>query len=131
VLVERVRSLVPEDVWARRYEQIGNFERMLSDEGTTIIKFFLHISWEEQKRRMEKRLQDPTKNWKFSPDDLKERTRWHDYMKAYHDALRNCSTKHAPWYVVPADHKWHRNWVVSHTLVKTPGTIGSPFSTTP
>jgi PPK2 family polyphosphate:nucleotide phosphotransferase len=119
VLVERVKNLVPEDVWARRYEQINHFERMLSDEGTTIIKFFLHISWEEQKRRMEKRLKDPTKNWKFSPADLKERGRWHDYMKAYHDALEKCSTKHAPWYIVPADHKWYRNWVVSHTIVKT------------
>jgi PPK2 family polyphosphate:nucleotide phosphotransferase len=119
VLVERVKNLVPEDVWSKRYEHINQFERMLSDEGTVIIKFFLHISWEEQKRRMEKRLEDPTKNWKFSPDDLKERKRWHDYMKAYEDALFECSTKRAPWYAVPADHKWFRNWVVSHTLVKT------------
>jgi PPK2 family polyphosphate:nucleotide phosphotransferase len=119
VLVERVRGLVPEDVWKRRYEHINNFERILADEGTVIMKFFLHISWEEQKRRMERRLADPTKNWKFSPDDLKERARWHDYMKAYHDALEICSTKYAPWYIVPADHKWYRNWVISHTLVKT------------
>jgi PPK2 family polyphosphate:nucleotide phosphotransferase len=119
VLVERVKGLVAHDVWSRRFDHINDFERILSDEGTVILKFFLHISWEEQKRRMIKRLADPRKNWKFSPDDLKERTRWHDYMKAYHSALEKCSTGHAPWYIVPADHKWFRNWVVSHTLVKT------------
>ncbi len=118
VLIERVKNLVPEKVWSKRYDHINEFERLLSDEGTTILKFFLHISYEEQKRRMEKRLKDPTKNWKFSPTDLKERTRWHDYMKAYEDALERCSTKRAPWYAVPADHKWFRNWVVSHTIVK-------------
>jgi len=127
VLVERVKGLVPEDVWKRRYDHINDFERLLSDEGTTIIKFFLHISWDEQKRRMEKRLVDPTKNWKFSPDDLKERKRWDDYMAAYHDALRRCSTEWAPWYVVPADHKWYRNWVVSDTIVRTLETLDLQF----
>jgi len=119
VLVERVRELVPEKVWSRRYQHINAFEQMLADEGTTIIKFFLNISWEEQKRRMEKRLADPTHNWKFSPDDLKERKRWDDYMEAYETALRRCSMPHAPWYVVPADHKWFRNWVLSDTIVRT------------
>ena len=118
VLVERVKKLVPEKVWSRRYDHINNFERLLADENTVILKFFLHISWEEQKKRMEKRLTDPTKNWKFSPSDLKERKRWDDYMEAYEDALRNCSTDYAPWFIVPADHKWYRNYVVSDTIVR-------------
>lgn len=118
VLVERVKDLVPEKLWSKRYDHINNFERMLSDEGTVILKFFLNISYDEQKRRMIKRLSDPTKNWKFSPADLKERARWDDYMEAYQDALRRCSTEWAPWYAVPADHKWFRNWVVSDTIVR-------------
>lgn len=118
VLVERVRKLAPKEVWSARYESINDFERLLANEGTTILKFFLHISWEEQKRRMEARLKDPRKNWKFSPADLKERRRWDDYMEAYEDALHKCSTKSAPWYIVPADHKWYRNWVVSDTIVR-------------
>lgn len=127
VLVERVKDLVPEDVWSRRYDHINHFERLLADEGTTILKFFLHISWEEQKRRMEKRLADPTKNWKFDANDLKERKRWDDYMAAYQDALRKCSTEWAPWYVVPADHKWYRNCVISDTIVRTLETLDLQF----
>ena len=119
VLVERVKSLVPEEVWSRRYEHINHFEHLLADEGTTILKFFLNISWEEQKKRMEKRLADPHKNWKFDPEDLKNRERWTDYMAAYEDAIRKCSTKYCAWYVVPADHKWFRNWLVSDILVRT------------
>ncbi len=119
VLVERVKKLVPDEVWARRYDHINNFEKLLADEGTTIVKFFLNISWEEQKKRMEKRLADPRKNWKFDPEDLKTRERWPDYMAAYEDAVRKCSTPHAPWYVVPADHKWYRNWVISDILTRT------------
>ncbi len=118
VLVERVKQLAPKEVWTRRYKQINEFERMLSDEGTTILKFFLHISKDEQKRRMEARLADPKKHWKFNLADLKERERWDDYQAAFEDALRECSTKHAPWYVVPADKKWFRNWVVSDVLVR-------------
>ena len=118
VLVERVKDLVPEKVWSKRYDHINHFERTLSDEGTIILKFFLNISWEEQKRRMEKRLADPRKNWKFSPDDLKERKRWDDYMEAYQDALRRCSTEWAPWYAVPSDNKWFRNWVVGDTIAR-------------
>jgi PPK2 family polyphosphate:nucleotide phosphotransferase len=127
LLVERVKNLVPEKVWSKRYDHINQFEKTLADEGTTIIKFFLHISWEEQKRRMEKRLADPTKNWKFSAADLKERKRWDDYMAAYQEVLRKCSTEWAPWYVVPADHKWFRNWVVSDTLVRTLETLDLQF----
>jgi len=119
VLVERVHELVPEKVWAARYDHINNFERLLGDANTTIIKFFLHISWDEQKRRMQARLADPKKNWKFSPSDLKERKRWDSYMTAYEDALSRCSKKNAPWYIVPADHKWFRNWFVSDTIVRT------------
>jgi PPK2 family polyphosphate:nucleotide phosphotransferase len=105
VLVERVKKIAPEEVWSKRYDHINAFEKLLADEGTTILKFFLNISWEEQKKRMEKRLADPHKNWKFDPEDLKNRDRWGDYMEAYEEAIRKCSTKHAPWYVVPADHK--------------------------
>lgn len=119
VLVERVKKIAPKEVWSKRYDHINNFEKLLSDEGTTILKFFLNISWEEQKRRMEKRLADPNKNWKFDPEDLKNRDRWNDYMAAYEDAIRKCSTKHAPWYVIPADHKWFRNWIISDILVRT------------
>ena len=119
VLVERVKDLVPEKVWSKRYDHINDFEKMLSDEGTTIIKFFLNISFEEQKRRMQARLKDPHKNWKFDPEDLKDRERWDHYMEAYEDALSRCSTKHAPWYIVPADHKWFRNWLVSDVIVHT------------
>ena len=119
VLVERVHDITPEKIWSKRYDHINQFERLLVDEGTTIIKFFLHISYEEQKKRMEKRLADPRKNWKFSPADLKERKRWDDYQAAYQDAIRKCSTEEAPWYVVPADNKWFRNWVVSDTIVRT------------
>jgi len=119
VLVERVKDIVPESVWSKRYDQINDFEKMLAAENTVILKFFLHISWEEQKERMEARLADPKKNWKFDPEDLKNRERWTDYMAAYEDAISRCSTKHAPWYIVPANHKWFRNWVVSDILTRT------------
>ena len=119
VLIERVKNLVPEKVWSARYEHINNFEKMLADEGTTILKFFLHISKEEQKRRLVARLNEPHKQWKFNPGDLEERKRWDAYQEAYEDVLRRCSQKHAPWYVVPADRKWFRNWVVSDVLVRT------------
>lgn len=119
VLVERVKQLVPEKTWSRRYDHINAFEKLLADEGTVILKFFLHISPEEQKRRLQARLEDPQKNWKFNPGDLAERKRWDDYMEAYDDALEKCSTEHAPWYIVPADHKWFRNWVVSDVIVRT------------
>ena len=119
VLVERVHNLVPKNVWSRRFDHINHFERLLNDEGTTVLKFFLHISKEEQKRRIEDRLKESKKNWKFDHNDLSERKFWTEYMSAYEDALEKCSTKHAPWYVVPSDQKWFRNWVISDTVVRT------------
>jgi PPK2 family polyphosphate:nucleotide phosphotransferase len=119
VLVERVKEIAPKTVWSKRYDHINAFERTLSDEGTTILKFFLHISKDEQKRRLEARLEDPHKNWKFNPQDLAERELWDHYQQAYEDALNHCSTEHAPWYVIPADKKWFRNWAVSDLIVKT------------
>ena len=106
VLVVRVHNLVPEEVWQQRYEQINQFEKMLADTGTTILKFFLHISKEEQKERFEARLRDPRKNWKFSHKDVDERAYWDDYMRAFEDALSRCSAPWAPWYIIPANHKW-------------------------
>jgi PPK2 family polyphosphate:nucleotide phosphotransferase len=119
VLVVRVHSLVPEAVWKKRYAQINEFERMLTESGTTILKFFLHISPEEQKERLQARLDDPTKRWKFQHGDLAERKKWKDYMKAYEEALSRTSTENAPWYIVPANRKWVRNYVVASVLVKT------------
>lgn len=113
VLVVRVHGLVPEDVWRRRYEEINAFERLLAGSGTTILKVFLHISKAEQKQRLQARLDEPDKLWKFSMGDLAERKRWAEYQEAYTEALSRCSTEHAPWFVVPADSKWYRNWAVS------------------
>jgi len=118
VLVVRVENLVPEAVWGQRYEQINHFEKLLADTGTTILKFFLHISREEQKERFEARLQDPAKNWKFSKGDLQKRERWDDYVLAYEAALSRCSTPWAPWFVIPANHKWYRNLAISQIIVE-------------
>jgi PPK2 family polyphosphate:nucleotide phosphotransferase len=118
VLVVRVHKLVPARVWQRRYKEINDFERMLSQEGTLILKFFLNISLEEQKKRLQERLEDETKTWKFNPDDLKERALWKDYMQAYEDVLNKTSTEYAPWYVVPSDHKWFRDLVVADAIVR-------------
>ena len=118
VLVERVHELVPQSIWSKRYGHINAMEKMLADEGTVILKFFLHISRKEQKARMESRLTDPAKNWKFNPGDLDDRKLWDEYMTAYQDALQKCSTEDAPWFVVPSDHKWFRNWVISDTIVR-------------
>ncbi len=117
VLIARVASLVPKDVWQARYEQINNFEQSLSENNVEILKFFLHISKEEQKERLIERLNDPSKNWKFSPSDLEVRKYWDEYMKAYEDILNKCSTKWAPWFVIPADNKWFRNLSVSQIVV--------------
>jgi PPK2 family polyphosphate:nucleotide phosphotransferase len=117
VLVVRVHNLVPPEVWSKRYDQINAFEELLAKSGTTILKFFLYISKAEQKRRFEERLRDPAKNWKFSMGDVKEREYWDDYIRAYEEVLSRCSTPWAPWYVVPAEHKWYRNLVVSGTIV--------------
>jgi PPK2 family polyphosphate:nucleotide phosphotransferase len=119
VLVVRVHGLVSKDVWERRYQQINDFERMLTEEGVTILKFFLHISRAEQKKRLQARLEDPSKHWKFSLADEKERALWPDYRRAYEDALARTSSDWAPWYIVPANHKWYRNLVVATTITDT------------
>jgi PPK2 family polyphosphate:nucleotide phosphotransferase len=119
VLVVRVRDLVPEDVWARRYDHIRRFERMLADEGTVIVKLFLHISHKEQKERLEKRVKNPDKNWKFSHEDLEKRKQWDEYQEAFEEMLNRCTTPWAPWRVIPADQKWYRNLAVCRTLVET------------
>lgn len=122
VLIVRVHNLAPKHVWEKRYEQINQFERMLTDEGTTIVKFFLHISKDEQKKRLQARIDDPTKHWKFNTADLKERALWDEYQKAYEAVLSKTSTDWAPWYIIPSNHKWYRNLVVArvahHTLEK-------------
>src|SRR3989304_1482815 len=119
VLVVRVHELVPEMVWKKRYEQIREFERQLVQEGTIILKFFLHIDLEEQKERLQARLDDPTKIWKFNSADIKERARWDEYIDAYEDAINKTSTAEAPWYIVPANKKWYRNLVIANVLVYT------------
>ncbi len=118
VLVVRVHELVPREIWERRYEEINNFEKLLYDEGTLILKFFLNISKDEQKQRLQDRLDDRTKIWKYNPGDLQERALWDEYMKAYEDVLNKTTTDYAPWYVVPADHKWYRDWVVAGSIVE-------------
>jgi len=119
VLVARVHSLVPKSVWSERYEQINAFERILTDNSIVILKFFLHISKDEQRRRLEERVLDPTKNWKLSEQDFAERERWDDYVRAYEDVLGRCSTSWAPWFLIPADRKWYRNLAVSQIIVET------------
>lgn len=119
VLVVRVHSLVPEEVWEERYDQINDFEGMLVRNKTVVLKCFLHISKEEQRERLQARLDDPAKLWKFNEGDLKERARWDDYQRAYTDALTRCSTAEAPWYVIPSDKKWFRNYTIAHLLVET------------
>jgi PPK2 family polyphosphate:nucleotide phosphotransferase len=116
VLVVRVHRLVPRAVWMKRYQQINDFERMLSESGVHVVKFLLYIDKDEQARRFRERLEDKTKNWKFSPADLKEREYWDHYIQAYQDMLHRCSTEHAPWYVIPANRKWFRNLAVSQVL---------------
>jgi PPK2 family polyphosphate:nucleotide phosphotransferase len=117
VLIVRVEELVPEKVWRPRYSSIRSFEEHLSDEGTTIVKLFLHISKEEQAERFRARLTDPTKNWKFNVADVDVRKRWDDYQVAYAEAISRTSTEPAPWFIVPADRKWYRDWVVATILV--------------
>ena len=116
VLVVRVHELVPKAVWRRRYRQIREFERTLGEEGTTVVKLFLHVSKDEQRLRMQDRIDSPDERWKFRKGDLDDRARWDDFMAAFRDALRETSTDAAPWYVVPADRKWVRNLAVAHVL---------------
>lgn len=119
ILVVRVHDLVPKDVWSRRYEQINRFEELLHDNNVKIIKFFLHISKDEQKKRFEQRIHDKDRQWKISESDFDERKFWDDYVAAYEDALTKCSTPHAPWFIIPANKKWFRNLAVSHIIVET------------
>jgi len=114
--IVRVHKLVPKAVWSTRYESINAFEKTLVDNGTALIKIYLHISLAEQKERLLSRLNDPTKRWKFNKQDLEERKLWPEYTEAYNDALTKCNTEHAPWHIVPADRKWYRNLVVSRLL---------------
>lgn len=117
VLIARVQGLVPEERWRRRYGHITDFERMLNDEETTIVKIFLHISKDEQRKRLQARLDQPDKRWKFARGDLDDRKLWDDYIEAYEEAISRTSTDRAPWYIVPANRKWYRNLVVSSILI--------------
>lgn len=119
VLVARVHHLVPRRIWRARYGHINAFEAMLHDSGTTMVKLFLHLSSEEQRQRLEERLKDPNKQWKIRPEDFAERKLWRDYQSAFEEMLAKTSTAIAPWYIVPADHKWYRNWVVSTIITET------------
>ncbi len=119
IIAVRVKKIYPDEVWKRRQRHVVEFERMLAEEGTTIVKIFLHISKDEQKRRLEARLADPAKHWKINPEDLVDRARWDDFMRAYEDVMQKTSTEHAPWYVVPADRKWYRNLCVARIMLDT------------
>lgn len=118
VLIVRVLRLEPASVWRKRYDQINAFEKILARNGVVVLKFFLHISKEEQAERLRARLEDPAKNWKFSHEDLKIRQHWESFQKAYEEAINRCSTAHAPWHIVPADRKWYRDYVVARTVVR-------------
>ena len=124
VLVVRVHNLAPESVWSKRYAMINDFERTLAQNGTRILKFFLHISPEEQLARFKQRLEDPARHWKISESDYSERKLWGQYVEAYQDALEQTSTKHAPWYVIPANHKWFRNLAISRIVADTMDDMG-------
>jgi polyphosphate kinase 2 (PPK2 family) len=115
----RVHKLVPKKIWKARYGQINAFEKILNENGTTIIKIMLHISKDEQKKRLQARLDNPAKRWKFAQGDLKERGFWDDYQEAYEDAINCCSTKDAPWYIVPANHKWARDLAIAEVVLRT------------
>ncbi len=119
VLVVRVNNIVPEPIWRGRYDHINNFEKLLADNGTTILKFFLHISKKEQKERFLSRLEEPHKHWKFSKGDLVVREQWDSYMEAYEEVFMRCNAPHAPWHIIPANKKWYRDFVIMQTIVKT------------
>lgn len=127
VLVVRVDNIVSEDVWRPRYETINQFEQHLTATGTTIIKFFLHVSKEEQRERLQDRLDNPDKHWKFEMDDLHKRAQWDEYQQAFEDMLNHCTTKAAPWYVIPADQKWYRNLAIMRVIVDTLQTMNPQY----
>lgn len=118
VLIVRVQDIVPESVWRPRYEQINQFEKLLADSGTTILKFYLHISKDEQRTRLQERIDLPEKRWKFESGDLEQRKKWDAYQTAFEDVFRHCSTEHAPWHIIPADQKWYRNYIITKILVE-------------
>lgn len=119
IIAVRVKKIFPEKVWRKRYKHVVDFEQMLVDEGTTVVKLFLNISKEEQGARLQARLDNPSKHWKFHPDDLKDRACWGEFMKAYGDLIEKTSTEDSPWYVIPANRKWYRNLVVAQILIDT------------
>ena len=127
VLVVRVHHLVPPEVWRKRFDQIKQFERLLAENGTTILKFYLNIDLDEQKERLQARLDEPDKNWKFSLGDLDERKLWPDYMAAYEDVLSKTSTEYAPWHIVPANRKWYRDLIISSVLVEMLESLNMKF----
>ena len=117
IIAVRVKKIFGEKVWKRRYRHIAEFERMLAEEGTKIVKIFLNISKDEQKERLQARLDNPAKHWKFNPDDLKDRAKWDEFMDAYGELIEKTSTEHAPWYIIPADRKWYRNLTVTQIMI--------------
>jgi PPK2 family polyphosphate:nucleotide phosphotransferase len=127
VLVVRVHDLVPKDVWSRRYDEINRFEAMLHENNVHILKFFLHISKDEQKRRFEQRIDDPDRRWKISQADFDERKFWDDYTAAYEEAIEKCSTHRAPWFIIPSNKKWFRNLAVSHIIVEALESLNMKF----
>lgn len=127
VLITRVHGLIDKKTCETRYADINAFEKLLADNGTTVLKFFLHISKAEQKERLQARLDDPQKHWKFNPNDLNERALWEDYQSAYEDAINACSTKTAPWHIVPADRKWARNLAIAEAVAATLETMNPQF----
>jgi PPK2 family polyphosphate:nucleotide phosphotransferase len=131
VLVVRVKDLAPEELWRSRFDSINDFERMLVREGTTILKFFLHLSKEEQLEKFRERLERTDKYWKWSDNDMKERERWDDYQRAYEEAVNATSTPWAPWYVIPADRRWYRNYVIARILAGTLRTMNPRFPEPP
>lgn len=131
VLVVRVHNIVPELVWRPRFEMINDFEKILTGSGTRMIKFFLHISKNEQKRRLQERIEDPSKRWKFDPEDLEKRKLWNGYEQAFEDMLEKCSTKDCPWYIVPADQNWYRDLVVTSVIVDTLKEMNPQYPTPP
>jgi len=127
VLIVRVHELVPRQVWKKRYDQINDFESLLVETGTTLLKCYLHIDKDEQKKRLQARLDDPNKHWKFRKSDLEDRKLWPEYVKAYEGVLNKTSTEAAPWYIVPANHKWYRDWVISTILVEKLEKLGMKY----
>ena len=127
VVAVRVRNIHPKQVWQNRFEHINAFERLLTDEGTIVLKFFLHISKDYQKKRLQRRLDRPDKHWKFDPSDLQDRKRWNDFMQAYGETIERCSSKNAPWHVVPAERRWYRDLIVLQTIVENLESLAMTF----